>query len=183
MLEELQNKKEELNEVKKRKKNLKLLKEKKEISSEEYFLELMNIEDDELLTIIDMHDIELREACKFKNNRAEDLCNSIGNLQRYNTELAKLKLNRYKAKRYLDKVYGEKYEYYRMGKGHIKLNNQKEYDIWIAKDSKYARTNSYCETYDIAIKQLEEGIKQLHNKTFAIQTLIKSTDYNVAPEY
>ena len=175
---------EDLEEIQERKKELKLKKENGEFKDNEdtYFVKLMDIEDDEILIRLNILDKELKKESSFIGNKSSDLMRTIGSLQRYMTELSKAKFNRHKANRYKEKVYNERYEFYRLGKGHIQLKNSMEYNVWISKDSRYARTSSYCDTYDILISHFENGIKLLNSKVFALQTLMKVGDYNLAPQ-
>lgn len=176
--------KEDLTDIQNRKNDLKSKKENGDFKDNEdaYFIKLMDIEDDEMLVRINTFDEDIKNELRFLSNRSKDLMATIGTLQKYNSELAKAKFNKHKANRYKEKVYNERYEFYRLGKGHIQLKNSMEYNVWISKDSRYARTNSYCDTYDILISFLEYAIKHLNNKVFAVQTLMKVVDYNLAPQ-
>lgn len=152
-------------------------------NNDDYYLKLMDLEDDEILVRINMFDAEFQEAYAFKKSITEDLMSTVGHMQRFNTELAKARYNKHKAKRYRDKVYNEKYEFYRLGRGNIQLKSKTEYDCWIGKDGRYSRTASYCETYDILIQFLEEAVKQLSQKIFVLQSLIKAKEYETGPNY
>ena len=169
--------------IKLKKKNLKVLKSTGKLTEDEYFIELMNLEDDEMLCRINNFDEELKETVIFDKNKHHDLMKTIGTMQRYNTEVAKAKRNRLKAQRYGDKIYNEKYEWLKRGNSQLQMKSQRDYDVLIGKDSRFTRTKSYCETYDILIKFLEEAIKQLNTKVFAIQSMIKSEQYDTGPNY
>lgn len=177
--------KEELAEINKTKKELKQRYKNGEFKDNKdgYYLKLMELEDDEILLRINCFDEEFSLIMRVSKNLAEDLMHTTGNMQRFNTELAKARHNRLKAKRYRDKIYSEKYEYYRRGQGGVQLKTSKEYDVWIGKDSRYARTNSYVESYDILIKYLEEAVSQMRQKIFVLQTLVKGRDYETLPSY
>lgn len=175
----------ELIEIQRQKKQLKKDKSNgvydKDKDKDTYYLKLMEIEDDEMLIRIEGFDEEFKKASSFIKSMTEDFMQTIGNMQRYNTELTKARFNKHKAKRYRDKVYNEKYEFYKRGGAQIQLKTSKDFDVMIGKDSRYARTNSYCETYEILIKYLEEAVKQLSQKIFVLQSLIKSREYDTGP--
>ena len=134
----------DLQEVNTKKKDLKRSAEKGEIEkNDEYWLQIMDLEDDEMVIRIDMFNEEFKKSMSFKKSITEDMMHTCGDMQRYAGEAAKAKRNRHKAKRFLDKLYSQRYEYYRRGNGQIQLKTAKEYDIWIGKDSQYARTDSY----------------------------------------
>jgi hypothetical protein len=97
-------------------------------------------------------------------------------MQRFSDELTRLKFKRQKVKRMLDKIYNTKYEELKMGRLNVKLNSKTEYDIYIAKGSKYQRVKSYHEILDILIEHIDRTIKNLSQKIFVIQSMVKDRD-------
>ena len=147
------------------------------------YLQKMEEEDTKFSDELDKLESELNQAFQIDpNNLYKEFISTIGDMQRYNTRLARMRMKKNKARRFKEKIYAEKYEKLKFGES-IALKSQHEYDTWISKDSNYTRMVSYCYTIDVIIMYLEQTVKNLSQKVYALQSMLKSKEYEQGPSY
>jgi hypothetical protein len=110
------------------------------------------------------------------------LIRAIGNMQRYNDKLVRYKLKKNKIKRYKIQLYARLYNNYKF-KSSIGLKTQHEYDTWISKDTNFARCESYIFTIDSLIAYHDQAIKNFSSMVFAIQSMLKSKEFETGPSF
>lgn len=140
----------------------------------EKFLQDMDEIDDRILQQIK----ELSDSCKTsheinKNELDLEIVRTISDMHRYNTMLAENRANLAKLARQKDVIHGDLYEKYSRN-FQVKLDTKYEIEEWLNRNPKWQKISAYYNNQKILVDYLQDIVKVLHTKTYAIKYIIEN---------
>ena len=140
----------------------------------EEFLQQMDEIDDSILEQI-KEIAKSAEKCHNidKNDLDMEAVRAISDMHRYNTMLAEHRANLATLSRKKDVIHGDLYEKYSRN-SQVRLETKYEVEEWINRNPKWQKIVSYYNNQKILVDYLQDIVKALHTKTFAIKYIIEN---------
>jgi len=111
-------------------------------------------------------------------NLKDQLRTVVDKTQRYIEELYRQKRNMKKLERFLKKVKGELFQYYKT-EYEIKLTSSVDILIFVEKDKKYQTAKKHYDDLEAIVDFLDRTIKNMNSKSWSLRNMVEMEKLNI----